>query len=452
MKLFSQPEGVRFSNRAMILFLLPVLFEQLMLAVLGVADTFMVSAKLGETALAGVALVNRIDTFAKQFLLAFSQGGSVVLAQYIGAKNEKYSKISLKANIQVVLCIGIALMLIMTCFKQQVVNLFFGNAEKEVLALSIQYLSITAISYPFIALYYSCGSLFRVMGESKIPFMSSVIMMVINLLLKYIFIFRLEIGIGGAALSTLLSMAIVGVVLLFMLTRKSNRVRLTGVFKLEFDKTTAGKILRVAFPNGMEQALFQLGVLLLAGVVSGLGMDAINADQVSRDLILFISSISPAFCALMLMVVGQCMGAGDIEEAKRYKKHILKIDHMFVLVVSVIFIIVLKPVLSAFNISEQSKIWVTQIGVFYAIASIFFYPPSFATPSALRGAGDTKFVMLVAAFSMFLFRIGCAYLCVHVFKIGVLGIWVAMVIDWIARSVIFEIRYKRGKWKYHHVI
>ena len=113
MRLLAQSKGARFSNKDMIVFFLPIFFEQLMLLGLGVADTFMVSAKLGTTALAGVALVNRIDTFAKNFFIALAQGGSVVLAQYIGADDKNNAEKSLKNNILIVVGIGFLFMLLM---------------------------------------------------------------------------------------------------------------------------------------------------------------------------------------------------------------------------------------------------------------------------------------------------------------------------------------------------
>ncbi len=452
MKLLSQPRGVRFSNKEMILFFLPIFLEQLFLAGLGVADTFMVSAKLGTTALAGVALVNRIDNFAKQFFLALAQGGSVVLAQYIGAQNEKNSRKSLKINIQIVVALGALFMLVMLLFRRQFVTLFFGGAEKAVLDVSLQYFAVTAYSYPFVALYYTTSSLFRVMGESKIPFIASVIMMSINLVLKYIFIFVMDMGVRGAAFSTLLAMGITGFVLLLRLTGKKNKVRLVNPFKPEFDFKMSGKILKISVPNGIEQGMFQLGALVLAGLVSGLGEDAINADQIARNLTPVTYAVAVGFNALMLMVVGQCMGAGDVDEAVRYKKHIIKLNYLFVAVVGFAFALVLKPIISIFGVSAQSEEWAFQIVLLYITGSAFFYPRSYATPSALRGTGDTKFVMMVSGASMFLFRIGCAYLCVHLFNLGVLGVWVAMVSDWVVRLTIFEYRFKKGKWKNNKVI
>lgn len=451
MKFLAQPKGARFTNKDMIIFLLPVFFETLMLAALSTADTFMVSTKLGTTALAGVALVNRIDNFAKQFFIAFAQGGSVVMAQYIGAKDEVDARKSLKSNIQIVVGFGVIIMLMMIFLKKQFITLFFGGAEADVLAVSLKYFSVTAISYPFVALYYTCTALFRVMGHTKLPFFSSIVMMGINLGFKYIFIFTMDMGVTGAALSTLLAMAIVGFSLLFMLTLKRTRVRLTNVLNPEFDIKMAKRVLRISVPNGVEQAMFQLGALMLAGLVSGLGEEAINADQVARNLCAGVQ-IGTAFNVLMITVVGQCLGANDVDEAIRYKKHILKLDYLLSVIICVFYIMIIKPMISIFNISPQAETWAFQILLLYVIGTATFYPRSFATPSALRGAGDTKFVMIVSIASMFLFRIGCAYFAVYVLDIGVLGIWVAMVSDWVIRTIAFEIRFKSGKWKEHHVI
>ena len=154
MKFLTPPKEERFTNKQLIVFLLPVLFEQLMVAGLGMADTFMVSF-LGETAVAGVALVNRIDNFAKQFFVALAQGGSVVLSQYIGAKNNKLAQVSLKSNIRIVVTIGICFTLVMVLFKNQVLQLLYGGAAPDVLAISSTYFTVTAFSYPFIALYYA---------------------------------------------------------------------------------------------------------------------------------------------------------------------------------------------------------------------------------------------------------------------------------------------------------
>lgn len=451
MRMFRLPEGARFSNKALIAFLLPVLFEQLMLAGLTMADTFMVSS-LGETAVAGVALVNRIDNFAKQFFVSLAQGGSVVLSQYIGARDEDKAEISLKSNVRIVVLIGLAVMLFMVVFKEQTLHLLFGGAEANVLAISSEYFTITALSYPFVALYYAGSATFRAMGESKIPFMASIAMMGINLLLKYIFIFVIKIGVTGAAYSTLLAMGIVGFGLMLMLKGEKNRVRMVGFFKPDWDKKIVKSILTVSVPNGIEQGMFQLGALAIAGLVSGLGQASIAADSLARSITPLLYSIGAAFNAVMMMVVGQCMGAGNSDEAEMYAKHIIKLDYVLTFCNAILFMVLLKPLISIFNVSPEAQHLAFWIMVLYTSGTIFMYPLSFALAAGLRGSGDTKFVMVIAVASMFLFRIGAAYIFVHLFHWGVIGTWVAMVSDWFIRSTLFMIRFKKGKWKLNKVI
>lgn len=451
MNFLALPKEARFSNKYIFAFLLPVIFEQLMVAGLTMADTFMVS-KLGETAVAGVALVTRIDNFAKQFFVALGQGGTVVLAQYIGASDSFNAKKSLKDNIRIVVGIGLLIMLIMVLFKNGVLNLLFGGAEKDVLSISEKYFTVTAFSYPFVALYYVASATFRAMGESKLPFYSSIVMMILNIFLKYIFIFHLDMGVTGAGLSTLIAMATIGIILLIILHGKHNQVSLSGFFSFDFDGKMAGRILKVSVPNGIEQGMFQLGALMIAGLVSGLGAASIAADHYARTISPLLHSMGSAFNAVTMVIIGQCMGADNPSEAKFYVKHLLKIDYIMTTAVAILFMIFLKPLIALFGGSGEAQNLAFWIMIIYSICSCFLYPSSFALASALRGAGDTRFVMVISTLSMFLFRIGAAYIFVHLFKMGVIGTWVAMVSDWLIRSAVFFIRYKGGKWQQNKVI
>ncbi len=451
MNFLKLPHGARFSNRHIMFFLLPILFEQLMVAGLNMADTFMVSF-LGEASVAGVALVSRIDNFVKCFLVALAQGGSVVMSQYLGAENKKRASLSLKNNIFFVVFIGILIMLVMVLFRPWVLQVLFGSADAEVLKISNTYFTITAFSYPFVALYYADSASYRAMGESKIPSLASIAMMGINLILKYLFIFKLNMGVKGAALSTLIAMAVVGFSLLIMLRDKHNAVSLERIFSHDFDKDNLRRILNVSIPNGIEQGMFQLGALAIAGLVSSLGTAAIAADSIARTLSALVHSMGAAFAAVMMMLIGNCMGAGKPDEAQFYTRHILKLNYILTFINVLLFLIFLKPMIMLFDISLEAQNYAFWILILYCAGSITFYPTSFATAAALRGTGDTKFVMLVATASMFIFRIGAAYILVHIFKMGIIGTWVAMVSDWVIRSAIFMIRFKHGKWMENKVI
>lgn len=426
------------------------------MAGLNIADTFMVSSigdkSISDAIVAGVANVNRIDTFAKQFFLAMAQGGSVLLSMYIGAKDQNQAERSLKTNIHIVLAFGLALTAIMLVFKTQIINLLFGNADTTVLEYSYAYFTVTALSYPFISLYYAGTASFRAMGESKIPSIAAVMMMVINLSLKALFIYVFELGVQGAALSTLIAMGITGFTLMFMLGSKKRKVPLRGIFKIDFGGGLAKRILGVSVPNGIENAMFQLGALLIASLVAGLGTASIAADQLARNVSPIIHSIGAGFSAVAMMVVGQCMGADRPDEATMYTKHILKLDYLFTAVQGVFFMLILWPLISIFNVSDEAKNLAFWIMVLYIIGSCLFYPTSFMLASALRGAGDTKYVMYISSASMLLFRVAAAYALVYLFDLGVIAAWIAMISDWVIRTVIFAIRFANGKWKNKKVI
>ena len=451
MKIIRLPKEAVFTNKHIMLFMMPILFEQLMVAGLVFADTYMVSF-VGETAVAGVALVSRIDNFVKQFLVALAQGGSVVLSQYIGASDRENSELSLKTNIRIVFLIGICVMLIMTVFKNSILSFLFGGADANVIEMSIKYFKFTVLSYPLIALYNAGSASFRAMGESKIPFAASVTMMLINILLKYIFIFHLNMGVVGAALSTLIAMGFIGIILILMMRSHQNKVRLKGLFSPELKLNLAKKILGISLPNGIENGMFQLGALAIAGLVSGLGTAAIAADALARSISPIMYCVGTSFNMTIIVFIGRCMGAGKPDDAEFYTKHILKLDYICTFLNGVIFMAILPYLIHKFNVSADAMSEAYKIMVLYTICSVFLYPVSFALPSALRGTGDTKFVMYASVLSMFLFRIGAAYIFVNVFKMGVFGTWVAMVSDWVIRTVIFVIRFKNGKWKENKVV
>ena len=428
MKLFALPEDARFKNKEIILFILPIFFEQVIISLMGIIDTYMVSY-LGETAVAGVSI-------------ALATGGSVVVSQYIGARNIKEASRALKTNIQVIFLISTIACIFFVAFRDILLSFLFGTVEEEVMNSSKEFFSINALSYPFLALY-NCGSAsFRATGNTRIPFMASICMMVINVALKYIFIFVFKLGVSGAALSTLVAYIITGTVQVIMHCSHKNRIVVIKLFKPEWYGGLIGRITKIALPNGIENGLFNLGALILQRLVSTLGTASIAANALASNIAPLTYALGSSFTMAIITFVGQCCGAGDIKGAKFYTKHILKLDYAAMIVNAALAILFTAPLVRMYGLSEEATGYAINI----------LYPMSFALPNALRGTGDTVFTMTVSALSMFLFRIIMAYVFVYVFKIGVIAIWYAMVLDWIIRSLAFVLRYKSGKWEKNHVI
>ena len=442
------PSDARFSNKDIITFMMPIFFEQILIASLTMANTFMIK-KLPDSAttLAAIANVGPIDTLFKQVFVAFAAGGGVFISQFIGAGRPKDAGRAMKMSIYSMLGISLVITLVLEIIKAPLLNLLYPSVDAQVMKESLQYYSITIFAYPFMALF-NCGTAsFRAIGKSRVTFYSSIAMMSVNIGLKYVFLFIFGMGVIGAGLSLLIAYAVAGITLFVLLCSKKNNVRLENPFKLEWDWSLVKRIYTVATPSGIENGMFQLGPLLLQTLVASLGTAAINANYLVSTVSPMTHSMASAFQLGIIPFISQCMGAGKPDEAEFYTKHILKLGKLFSLGAAIVAISAAPFILTIFE-SDPAARWQSVYAAWiYFAATPFFYLTSFALPAALRGTGDTKFPMIAAICTMFAFRIGCAYLLVKVFNVGFIAVWIAMVSDWVVRSIIFTIRFRQGKWK-----
>ena len=210
------------------------------------------------------------------------------------------------------------------------------------------------------------------------------------------------------------------------------------------------KILRIGVPNGLENGMFQIGKLLVLGLVTPLGTSATAANAIANSVAGVVNVPGNAISLSLITVVGQCMGAGDSKQAVRYTRKLMIIVYLAMGSLSVLLFFFATPVVGLFGLTPGAAVMAIQVLRWCAVFDLIFWPMSFSLPNALRASGDAKFTMIVSMCSMWIFRIGFSYLLVP--QIGLLGVWVAMFIDWIVRAVVFLIRFLSGRWKTKTVI
>ena len=193
-----------FTNKAIYQLIIPLIIEQILAVTVGMADVMMISVA-GEAAVSGVSLVDMINVLIINIFAALATGGAVVSAQFIGKKDRKQACLSAYQLLIITIIISIIVMAIILLWKRPILKLLFGEIETEVMENAIIYLNITAISYPFLAIYNSCSALFRSMGNSKVSMMLSFLMNIINIGGNAFFIFLLHLGIAGVAIPSLIS-------------------------------------------------------------------------------------------------------------------------------------------------------------------------------------------------------------------------------------------------------
>ena len=440
-----------FSNKMIAGILIPVVLEQLLNSIMGTADTMMVS-NIGSAAISAVSLVDSINILVIQAFSALAAGGAIVCSQYIGQQNKKMANESARQVLFIITAISIAVSVLCLGFKKPLLRLIFGSVEADVMRASETYFFYTAISFPFIAAYDSAASIFRAQENTKGPMLISMISNAMNIVGNAIMIWIFHMGVAGAAISTLVSRIFCAVVVLIQLRKDRQPIVVRDYLKIRPDWAMIRRILGIGIPSGVENSMFQLGKIIVLSLVSTFGTYAIAANAVSNAIALFQILPGMAITLAITPVISRCVGAGDYEQAKYYNKKLMLITYVS-MTAMVLFIFSLLPfILNAYNLSDLTAKTTADIIHFHGIGAIFIWPVAFSLPATFRAAGDAKACMYISSISMWIFRIGFSYVLGKYMGMGVFGIWVAMVIDWVFRAMCFVIRYFKGSWKKNAIV
>lgn len=440
-----------FTNRALKNLIIPLVVEQILVMLVGMVDTMMVS-HAGEAAISGVALVDMIDYLIITIFSAIAAGGAVIVAQYLGSHQKEQGNTSAGQLMTISFVLSTAVMAVCLVFHKEILRLLFGKIEADVMEACVTYFVITAFSFPFLGIYNASAALFRSMQKTNVTMYISALMNVINIAGNAIGIFVLEAGVAGVAVPTLISRAVAAVLMTALLFRKQYEVHLTfrGIFSLK--KEVIKSILRIAIPNGLENGCFALGRVLVTGIVALFGTAQIAANGVANSIDQIAVIVVNAINLAMITVVGQCIGAGEIEQSKQYTKKLMKISYIATAILGIGICISLPLILQFYELSAEAYRYSCILIVVHNMLAILLHPTSFNLANSLRAAGDVRFTMVVGIGSMLLFRLGSGILFGVVLHLGVIGVWMAMGMDWLVRSIAFTLRYRSGKWETMNVI
>jgi putative MATE family efflux protein len=418
-----------------------------MLAVtVGLADSMMV-ARVGEAAVSGVSLVDTINILLIGLFGAMATGGAVVSAQFLGHKEEKSACVAGEQLIAVILALSFLLMAFAFLFGNSSLNFLFGDVNADVMANARTYLFYSAMSYPFIAVYNACAALFRSMGNSKVSMIISFFMNFINIIGNAILIFGFDMGVAGAAIATLVSRIFASMMLFLLLKNKEHPIHIEAIRSFRFNLGMIKKILQIGVPNGLENSVFQVGKILVQGIIAGLGTSAITANAIANSVGGIGVLPGSAMGLALITVVGRCIGAADYDGVKYYTKKLLKVAIIIMSGLNGILIFLIPLILKLYNVSDETAEIATQLMIYHCILASVIWPISFALPNALRAANDVKFTMWISMISMWVWRIGFSYVLAIFFHMGVLGVWIAMTIDWVFRSICFILRLRKEKYR-----
>lgn len=435
-----------YSNKDLKRLILPLVLEQFLAILVGMVDTVMISG-VGEAAVSGVSLVDNINILVINITAAMATGGAVVAGHFLGQKDSESAGKAAWQLILFSLAASIVIFLVLVAFHRPLLYAIFGNVEAEVMSSAVTYLLITAISIVPLAVYNSCAALFRAMNNAKTTLLISILMNAINVIGNAILIFGAGMGVAGAAIATTVSRTVAAIAIFCMMFQTDRQIHIKGRLSWRINGRLIKKILYIGIPNGVENSLFQLGKILLLSLISTFGTYAMAANAVCNTLAGFNVLPGQAIGLALVSVAAVCIGAGEFEQARYYTRKLMLISIISIAALSAILIGFSPWIMKIYHLSPETEQLAIQVIRYHAVLAMLIWVPSFTLPNTLRAAGDVVWTMFIAIGSMWVFRIGASYVFHNNFNMGLLGVWIAMTIDWAFRAGCYGLRYRGHKWE-----
>ena len=440
-----------FSNQQLKEMIVPLFFEQLLIMLVGMADTLVVSYA-GEAAVSGVSLVNQFNTIFIYLFTALASGGAVVISQYIG-RNQKDAA-GTSASQLLLFSTGFSMIVagIVLAGNEWILRLMFGKVEESVMEACVTYLRISAYSYPALAIYNAGAAVYRSLGRTDVTMYLSAASNIINVIGNLIGIFVLHAGVAGVAYPSLIARIFSAIVITALCFRRKNEVFYRGKWIFRWDSAAMRQILNIAVPNGLENGVFQLVKVALSSIVALFGTYQIAANGVAQSIWSLAALAGVAMGPVFITVIGQCMGNGDTDAADHYFKRLTRITLLISSAWNLLIFLLTPFFMKFYALQPETKQLVIWLVLIHNVFNAAAYPFSGALSNGLRAAGDVKFTMYVSVISTIAVRLLLSWFFGIVLQMGVIGIAIAMVCDWSIRAVIFFWRQKSGKWKTFQVI
>lgn len=439
-----------FSNKQLKDMILPLLMEQFLLMLVGLADTMVVSYA-GEAAVSGVSLVNSFNTIFINLFTALASGGAVVVSQYIGRRDTKMASESSSQLLMAATVFAVLISIPVLIWKVPLLRLLFGKVEPDVMAACRTYLRISVYSFPALGIYNAGTALYRSIGKTSVTMKISIASNILNVVGNLIGVFVLHAGVAGVAYPSLIARTFSAVVIT-VLCFQEKEVRYVGKWIFQWNRDLLKRMLSIAIPNGVESGIFQFVKVALSSVVALFGTYQIAANGISQSIWSVAALISVTMGPVFITVIGQCMGAGDIQQAEYYFRKLTKLTVCISIAWNTLIFLLTPFLIKIFAVSDQTGRLILWLVLIHNVANAIVFP--FADPlgKGLRAAGDAIFTMGISLFTTIGVRLIFSILLGIVLDLGVIGIALAMCLDWTVRGIIFWIRFRQGKWKTYKVI
>jgi putative MATE family efflux protein len=442
-------EGLQILN-----FAIPMLIGNVFQQLYNVVDSIVVGKYIGSVALAAVGASFPILFTMSAMIGGVTIGGSVLVSQYFGAKENSKVKIT-SDTLQIFLLVSsIALSLLFFAISRPLFILL--GIPPEVLPDAVRYFDtiILTTTVPTFAVF-GMAAILRGVGNSKTPVYFVVLSLVLNMVLDIIFVLVFGWGILGVAWATAIATVVSWVALWYHLNSKEDAIIRFNLNykKWQFDWDNFRLSLKIGLPSGIQQTLVGLGSLALLSIVSPFGVAVLAAYTAAGRVDMFVSMPAMNLAAALSSFVGQNLGAGRLDRVKNGLKSTLVYSTVICLALTMVVVFFGGEIMRLFtDLNSQHHAEIVRIGKEYLVIVTSFYivfSTMFVINGVTRGAGATFVPMLITTLSLWIIRVPLAWLLSR--YMGPSGIWWSIPIGWSAGLIGAYLYYRSGKWLKHRV-
>ncbi len=443
--------GHQFTAKELAVLIIPLIADSFLSITIGMADTIMVST-CGEAAVSGVSLVDSISNLLITVFSAFATGGAVVVSQYIGRGESEHARNSAKNLIYISIIISVLMTAVILPVRSHMIDILFGSIERDVKAYTDDYFVPILISYPFLAVYSGLTALSRSERKSFRTMMVSLMMNAINIGGNAVLIHIVGMGPRGAGIASLASRVAGCAVMYILMMNRNEELNVRGLQKGPFSPYLIRRILSIGIPSGLEGAAFHVGKIMVQSLTATLGTSAIAINAVAGNFNAYSNIPGNGINLAIITIVGQCRGQNNIKDIKYYTRLLTGLVFIATAAINLPLFIFSPSVISFYGLKAGSLTEAIPICQLCLIMCTTIWPFAFTLPNMLKAVGDVRFILLASFSSMWIFRVGGAYLLVRSLGMGVEGIWYAMYMDWTFRGLLYLIRVRSGRWQTKNVI
>jgi putative MATE family efflux protein len=427
---------------------IPVMIQNLIQTSLNMVDTVMIG-QVGKEAIAAVGLANQVFFIMILLIFGINSGASVFIAQFWGKRDTN----NIKRTMGVSLVFGVAVTSLFTLaavvFPKPIMSVLSDN-NAEIIRLGSNYLRIVGWSYIFTAVSFSFAVAARSIEQAKMPTVVSAISLVINTVLNYGLIFGKlgmpQLGVEGAAIATLIA-RIIEFILIMVLIYGSDHVLAARPKELfSFTKDYVRSIMDKASPVVANETLWALGNVMYAIAIAKIGAEAIASFQVSMSLYRFYEVVFMGLAAACQVMIGNRIGAGEEDLARKYAGRFLKMSQSAALIISLVIALTAGIFLQWFRLPSELTLQAKYLMYIFAAFTFFKIFNLMMIVGILRGGGDTKYALYVEVAAVWLVGVPMAFFGAVFLKAGVLIVVAMIMLEEIVKTVLTFRRYLSQKW------